>query len=369
MKAIRVLAAVCCASGLAPAQQAVDVVRVTATSAERKIALPGEFAPYQAVDVHAKVTGFVEKVLVDRGSAVKQGELLATLVAPELKAQRLEAEAKVQAAAAQGAEAQAKLLAAQSTWERLRAASRTPGAVAGNELVIAEKAVDAARAQVAAVESLVKAAESSVAALRDMESYLRVTAPFSGIVTERNVHPGALVGPTGQPAPMFRLEQNSRLRLVVAVPEVDVAGIVRGSRVTFTVPAWPEQSFSGVVARVAHSMDSKTRSMAVELDVANPRGVLAPGMYPTVNWPVRRARPVLMVPASAVVTTTERTFVIRVRDGVLEWVDVSKGVRTGDMVEVRGPLAAGDPVVQRASDEMRPGTRIAPRIARAAKTS
>jgi RND family efflux transporter MFP subunit len=168
---------------------------------------------------------------------------------------------------------------------------------------------------------------------------------------------------------MFRLEQNSRLRLVIAVPEVDVSGIARGSHVTFTVPAWPEQSFSGVVARVAHSMDPKTRSMAVELDVANPRGILAPGMYPTVNWPVRRPRPALMVPATAVVTTTERTFVIRVRDGVLEWVNVSKGVRAGDMIEVRGPLAAGEPVVQRASDEMRPGTRVTPRTARLNKTS
>ena len=103
--------------------------------------------------------------------------------------------------------------------------------------------------------------------------------------------------------------------------------------------------------------------------MANPRGALAPGMYPTVSWPVRKSRPVLMVPAAAVVTTTERTFVIRVRDGVLEWVNVSRGVRAGEMVEVRGPVQAGDWVVQRASDEWREGARVKIRQARPEKTS
>ena len=101
--------------------------------------LPGEFVPYQAVDVRAKVAGFVERVEVDRGSLVKEGQLLATLVAPELLAQRKEAEARVQAVRSSRAEAEAKLLSAQSTWERLKAASATPGAIAGNELMVAEK--------------------------------------------------------------------------------------------------------------------------------------------------------------------------------------------------------------------------------------
>ena len=359
----RVVLAALCAALVALAQQPVDVVPVVARTVERKISLPGEFVPYQAVDVHAKVGGFVEKVLVDRGSAVKQGELLATLVAPELAAGRAAAEARVQEAVSVRAEAQAHMVSAQGTWERMKAASATPGAVAGNELLVAEKAVEAARAQVEAAASSIRSAEAAVAALRDMENYLRVTAPFDGVITARNVHPGALVGPQGQPAPMFRLEQLSRLRLVVAVPEVDVSGIARGAQATFTVPAWPEASFHGVVARVARSMDSKTRSMAVELDVANPRGQLAPGMYPTVTWPVKRARPALLVPPASVVTTTERTFVIRVRDGVVEWVNVARGVRIGDLVEVQGPLQAGDRVVARASDELREGTHVAARPA------
>lgn len=360
MRAIKFLAFSYCIVGAALAQQTVNVVKVAAQANNRKVALPGEFVPYQAVDVRAKVAGFVERVEVDRGSVVTEGQLLATLVAPELAAQRKEAEARVQAARSTRAEAEAKLLSAQSTWERLKAASETPGAIAGNELVVAEKAVEAARAQLKAVEASIEAAEASAAAFRDMEAYLRVTAPFSGVITERNVHPGALVGPSAaasQP-PMFRLEQNTRLRLVVAVPEVDVSGIARGSRVSFTVAAWPAETFTGVVARTANSMDPTTRSMAVELDVENSRGRLAPGMYPTVQWPVRKARPALMVPATAVVTTTERTFVIRVRDGAAEWVPVVKGPASGGMVEVQGALRAGDLVVERGSDELREGARL-----------
>jgi RND family efflux transporter MFP subunit len=278
-----------------------------------------------------------------------------------MKAQRAEAEARVQAAEARRAEAEARLATAQSTWERMKAAAATPGAIAGNELIAAEKSVDAARAQVRAVESSVVAARASVRAIEDLQAYLNVTAPFAGIVTERNVHPGALVGPSGDKAegPMFRLEQNSRLRLVVAVPEVDVSGIPGGARATFTVPAYPGQTFNGTVSRLSHSIDPKTRAMAVELDVANPRGQLAPGMYPTVSWPVRRARPSLLVPASSVVTTTERTFLIRVRNGLAEWVTVTKGPAAGpDLVEVTGPLAEGDIIVKRGSDELREGTRV-----------
>lgn len=339
-----------------PAQQAVETVKVVSKNVERKLHLPGEFQPYLRVDLHARVTAFVEKVEVDRGSVVQQGQLLIRLAAPELRAQRAEADAKVAALESQRAEAQAKLLAAQSTYEHLKAASATPGVVAGNELVLAQKAVDAAGAVLQAHERSIEAARAAAEALKELEGYLRITAPFQGIITERYVHPGALVGSAS--TPLLRLEQVSQLRLVVAVPESEVAGIVNGARVPFTVPAWPGQSFSGVVARVAHSLDPKTRSMAVELDVPNAGGQLAPGMYPEVQWPVRRMRPSLVVPPSSMVTTTERSFVIRVRDGRAQYVDVKRGSPAGDLVEVFGPLDPGDTIVRRGSDEIREGTQL-----------
>src|SRR6266700_3865125 len=338
--------------------QGVAVVKVVSRSAERKVQLPGEFIPFQTVTIHAKVTGFIDRVEVDRGSVVKKGQLLATLDAPELRAQRAEAEAKVLNAESQRAEAEAKLAGAQSTDEKLKAASATPGVIAGNELIQAEKIVDAVRAQVRAVDGSIKAAQASVQVVRDMENYLQVTAPFDGVITERMAHPGALVGPGGGTAAMFQLEQTTRLRLVVAVPETDVGGIVSGSRVSFTVPAYPGQTFTGVVSRAAHSVDPKTRAMAVEMDVMNPRGALASGMYPSVMWPVRQSRPSLLLPATSIVTTTEKTFVIRVTNGSAEWVPVRRGPVVGDLVEVYGPLQANDIVLKRASDEVREGAKL-----------
>jgi membrane fusion protein (multidrug efflux system) len=347
--------------------QTVEIVHVISRPVERKVDLPGEFLPYERVAIYAKVPGFVDKVLVDRGSVVKVGQLLATMVAPELTAKIAEAEAKVQAVESQRAEAEARTVATQSTYERMKAASATPGVIAGNELIQFEKQVDVERARVRAAESSITAARAAVKAEEDIKAYLRITAPVDGVITERNVHPGALVGTANSTEPMLQLESENRLRLVVAVPETDVGGIVRGGRVPFTVPAYPGETFTGTISRLAHSVDPKTRSMAVELDVVSKNGHLVPGMYPTVNWPVRRNRPSLLVPPSAVASNSERTFVIRVQNGAAEWVNVRRGAPVGDLIEVYGPLEADDVVVRRGTEEIRPGARLNVRNAPAAK--
>ena len=123
-------------------------------------------------------------------------------------------------------------------------------------------------------------------------------------------------------------------------------------------PPIPHELFGGTIARIAHALDPKTRTMSVELDVLNRDGALAPGMYPSVKWPVRSARAELWVPKTSVVTTTERTFVIRDRNHRAEWVEVKKRATDGDLVEVIGPLAPGDRVVRRATDELRNGAAL-----------
>lgn len=342
------------------AQGPVEVVSVQSKTVEREVRLPGEIFPYLAVPIHAKVTGFVKRINVDRGSLVKEGETLATLEAPEMQAQIVEAESKAQAIQLQRAEAEAKLASVQTTYDSLKAASATPGVVAGNDVIIAEKAVDAARASVRSYEGTLKAAQAAVRSLKDLDQYLTITAPFDGVIIERDVHPGALVGPaSGAGAtPMFRLQQSSRLRLVVAVPEAVVGGIANRAQVPFTVPAFPGETFRGVISRVAHSLDDKTRTMAVELEVTNPGLRLAPGMYPEVRWPVRNPRPALLVPPTTIVTTTEQTFVIRVKDGTVEWVPVTRGPTVGNLVQVYGSLKQGDTIVRRGTDELRVGTRV-----------
>ena len=337
--------------------QAADLAAVISKPVSRNIELPGELLPFLSVSLHAKMPSYVERVTVDRGSIVKQGDLLLDLNAPEITTRIAEAESKAQAAQSDRAEAEAQRAGAQSTYERLKKANETPGAVAGNELIQAEKQVEAAEALVRSREQSVRSAQAAVQAARDLQDYLKITAPFDGVVTERLVHPGALVGP-GSDSPLLIIQQIAHLRLVVAVPEADVGAIMRGASVSFHVPAYPDRPYFGTVARIAHALDPKTRTMSVELDVMNRDGSLAPGMYPSVKWPIRRSRPALYVPKTSVVTTTERTFVIRDQNGKAHWVDVQAGATDGDLVEVQGNLRPGDQVVRRATDELREGAPL-----------
>lgn len=349
----------------APSASTVEAVKVVARKLAISVRLPGELQPYEVVAVYPKVTAFVDSISVDRGSVVKSGQLMARLVAPELAAQRAEAQSKLQSAEAERLEAEAKLASDQGTYERLKTASATPGVVAGNDLEVAQKAVEGDRARVDAAREGAQAAKAALSSITEIEGYLQVRAPFDGVVTERNVHPGALVGPagaSGAQAPVVRVEKTNQLRLVVPVPEKYVAGMVNGAKVDFAVPAFPNQTFTGTVARIAHSVDVKTRTMPVELDVINTGGRLAPGMFPEVLWPVRRSNPTLFVPSSAVARTTEATFVVRILNGSAEWVNVQPGETDGKLVEVFGDLKDGDIVAVRGTDELRAGTHVVAKL-------
>ncbi|MBF6571497.1 MAG: efflux RND transporter periplasmic adaptor subunit [Candidatus Binataceae bacterium] len=314
----------------------VDVVRVVSQKLEATERLPAELAPWEQVAIYPKVQGFVEAIPVDRGSIVRRGQLLVRLSAPELGAQT--------------AQARATLSGDKATYERLRVASRTPGAVSTNELELAQ--------------ALFKADQAKANSLETLASYLVGVAPFDGIITERNVHPGALVGPPSEPlqsaVPMLRIEQVSHLRLIVPVPEADASAVAEGTKVEFQVSAWPGRYFTGTISRVSHWVDAKTRTMAVEADVFQATPVLDPGMFAEVMWPLRGEAPSLFVPASAVVESAEATFVERVRQGKVERVSVRRGSTMSDLVEVFGSLNAGDPVVVRGSEELANGTRVIP---------
>jgi membrane fusion protein (multidrug efflux system) len=348
------------------AAQTVEVVRVVSQQPGMTRTLPGELYPYETVPIYPKVTGFLSWIGVDRGSWVKKDDLIARLEAPELTAQRAEADSRLQSAQSQLAAAEAKLAADQSTYEKLKAAAQTPGVVAGNDLILAQKAAQADQAQVAAQSHNVSAANDALRSIAQLESYLKIFAPFDGVVTERDTHPGALVGPMGSPgaaAPLVRIETLARLRLVVPVPQIYLAGIHEGTQVGFTVPAYPGIIFHAPIARISHAVDIKTRTMPVELEVNNQDRRLEPGSFTQVLWPVQRPYPTLFVPASAVATNLQRTFVIRVRDGKTEWVDVTTGAAHGNLLEVFGNLQAGDEVAVRGTDELQPGTPVAERLA------
>jgi membrane fusion protein (multidrug efflux system) len=348
------------AANAASAQQ-IAAVAVESRKLDTTLTLPAQILPYEAVDVYPKVTGFIDTILVDRGSRVHVGELIIRLSAPELVAQSTQAEASVHSAEAQLAAAQAKLASDHGTYLHLAAAAKTPGVVAGNDLLVAEQTAAADNAQVEAASNNVKGARDSLRSVTQLESYLEIRAPFDGMVTQRNLHPGALVGPTsgqGGAQSIVRIESLSRLRVVVPVPEPYAAGVQEGQQVTFSVPDYPGRSYHAPIARISHDISQNTRTMQVELDLHNADSQITPGSFANVQWPIRRSYPTLFVPSAAVTTDLQRTFVIRVRQGKAEWVDVKTGVTVNGETEIFGDVQPSNIVVANATDSIRSGASV-----------
>ena len=291
----------------ANAPVAVTTVPVVSGKLHTTVSLPAQLVPYESVDIYPKVTGFVQTVTVDRGSRVSRGQVLVRLTAPELNSQRSQAEAAVRVAESQLATAKAKLASDNGTWMHMIAAAKTPGVIAENDVMIAEQTVSADKGLVGAAQQNVSGAHDTLRSVSQTEAYLTITAPFSGIITTRNLHPGALIGPaSGQSGaqPILQMIDDTRLRLVTPVPE-SVAGEVKpDQQVSFSVPAYPAQTFKAPVKRIAHAVDEKTRTMPVELDVVNKDGKLSPGSYTTVQWPVERSYATMFVPPSAVTSVS-----------------------------------------------------------------
>lgn len=343
----------------------IEVVRVIAGQPRFLTPLPGELRPYQDVRIRARVEGFVKHLFVDRGSQVRQGQTLALLSAPNLRAQRLAVAQRLDVAQARWRAAQADWVRDRATLLRLQASARqVPGSIAGNDIQIARQTAAADRAQAEARLAAIHGAAAELKSIQALTAYLRVTAPFSGMIVQRFVSKGSLVGPSAHSSALFRLQQLNPLRLVIPVPEAETAGIHLNRKVSFSVPAYPGKSFSGLIARIPDSLHQSTRVMPVELNVINPQWMLSPGMYAQVNWPVQRPYPTLLVPSSAVVATTQNTFVDLIRNGRIQRISVRRGFTIGNLVEIFGKLQAGVWIARRGRDELLPGARIA--IVRAA---
>lgn len=310
----------------------VETISLKSTYPQGILRLPGELYPYESVDIYAKISGFIENINVDRGSEVKQGDVLLNVIAPEHQKNWEEALAKYEI----------------EKWHyaMLKKAAETPGTIAPLELETSQKALEAAL--------------RNMQSLQEIKDYLIIRAPFSGIITARYLHTGALVGAGGTPSatPIVKLEDMRRLRLVVYVPQAHIESIKEYMAVDFIDSAYPQKTFSAKVSRISHALDPKTRTEAIELDVDNPDLTLSPGRYVDVMWPLSRSNPTFIVPLSAVVTTTDRTFVIRIHEGITEWVDVKRGNQYGHSIEIFGPLKEEDVLVAKATDELRPGTKV-----------
>jgi RND family efflux transporter MFP subunit len=309
------------------------------------VQLPGVMQPFQFVQLFPKISGFIKNVPVDRGSVVRQGQVLVTLEAPEVEQQ-------VAAAKLKYTEASAMYITSKDRYRRLLETSKTPGTISPFDLQAAESKMQGDSATAQGEYASFKAQET-------MRSYLTITAPFDGVITERNVHPGALAGPgTDNSKPMLVLQQLSKLRLVVNVPEQYVVQVKDGDKVHYKINALPGQDFTGTISRSSQSLSNNFRSETIEIDVNNADNAFKPGMYAEVVLPTSGTANAFVVPRSAVVTTTEKKYVIVSDNGVAKWHDISEGNQSNDSTEIFGNLHSGDAVVTNASYQIKDGAQI-----------
>lgn len=309
------------------------------------VKLPGQLKPFEEVNIYAKVNGFVASVNADRGSVVRKGKVLLTLEAPEIESQ-------VQAAMSKYTHARENAVASKDKYKRLSEAAKEAGAVAPLDL-------DNALSKMKADEAVVMSEQSNVEAINNIKSYLTVTAPFNGVIVQRNISAGTLVGPGSKAndLPLLVLQQLQKLRLEVYIPEAYVDKVDLKSAVRFTFNAIPGVENSAMISRSANALSS-LRSEAVEIDITNTNQNLKPGMYAEVKIPLLSSSTSLLVPNHAIVRSTERQYVIVVKEGKALFQDVKIGLTSNDVTEVFADLHSGDEIILHASDEIRPGAVI-----------
>ena len=311
-----------------------------------ELSLPAELSGFRQVDLYAKVASYVKELKVDIGSQVQQGQLLIQLEAPEISSQLAAAQSRLHSM-------EAVYTASNATYNRLLETSKVEGTISKNDLDIAlsRKSSDYAQLQ---------AARASVREIQVNQGYLQIRAPFTGIVTARNVNTGAYVGPAGKGSdlPLLTVQDQKKLRLAVSVPEAYTGYLNNGDEMAFAVRSRPNESFKAKIQRMSGALDLRLRSERVEMDVVNNDGKLLPGMVAEVKVPLNAKDSTFVVPKSAVINGAEGIFVIRVKDNKTQRVAVKKGRETDENTEIFGELAPDDKLVKQASEELRDGTEI-----------
>lgn len=312
------------------------------------LTLPGELIAQQQVDLYAKVSSFVKALKVDIGSEVSKGQLLITLEAPEMNSQLAAARSRLKAQ-------EAIYTASKANYNRLYETSKTPGTISTNDL---DQALARRNADLAQFEAT-KAAYREVSSV---QNYLEIRAPFSGVISARNVNLGAYVGPSGKGSelPIFTLQNQKNLRLAVSIPEVYTGYLKQGDEVTFTVKSLPNETFKAKVKRLSGALDLRLRAERIEIDVPNTNKALLPGMVAEINIPLPANANTFVIAKKALLDTSEGLFVLKVEQNKAVKVEVKKGRETDDKVEVFGDIKEGDKLVAEPNEEMHEGMTIKP---------
>ena len=345
----------------------------------REETLAAEFRPFQEIDVHAKVAGYVKKMYVDVGDRVRQGQTLATLEIPEMadeltrvRATKSRSASEVNRMLEEVTRAEAAYNAAHITFQRLEGVAKSrPTLIAAQEIDDARARdqsgaaqVSAARAALDSAQQQVDVGQADVQKTLTMNAYATITAPFAGIVTHRYADTGAMIpaGTSSNTMPVVKLSQNSTLRLILPVPESLSARVHRGDRVSVQVAALNKQ-FSGRVTRMADSVATNTRTMETEIDVPNPSLELIPGMYAKAVLSLDRRPHVLAIPLAAVAGTETKPSVYLVdASSHLRVQEVTLGMQTADRAQVLSGLEEGAMVVVGSRSGLTAGQAVTPKV-------
>jgi len=371
------------AQSITPADvPAVAVAKVTRGDVSQSLTVAAEFHPFQEIDLHAKVAGYVKSINVDVGDRVQQGQLLAVLEVPELQDDLAENDAAAKRAVEEVKRAQADLERARSMHEISHlAATRLAAVMKAQPRLVAQQDIDDATGRDRAAEAQVSTAEAALAAAREqldvaranqartqaLVAYSRITAPFAGVVTYRYADTGAMIqagtSSQTQTMPVVKLSENSLLRLVIPVPESAVPRVHLGQPVDVRVESL-KRTFPGKVARFADRLDTATRTMRVEVDVPNPGLALVPGMYADATLVLDQANGVLVAPVQAIDRSGDKASVMVVTaDHKVQPRDVVLGLESADRVEITSGLQADDLVVVGNRAQLKAGTVVTTKLA------
>lgn len=362
----------------------VAVTKVTRRPMARHLTISSELVPFQEIDVYAKESGFVSKLYVDYGTHVKKGQLMAVLEIPELQALLQEDQASIKSVADQVTNAENELhrIEAQHNvvhleYQRLNNVAKTkPGLVAQQEVddaqgrdLAAESQVEAAKSRLQSMQSQMAVAQSKLVHDQALYDYSKITAPFTGVVTQRYANFGTLMqGGTNSPQalPLVKLSEEDLFRLVIPVPESYVRYIKIGDPVNVRVPSL-DRVFPGKVTRFSVDVTDATRTMHTEVDVPNPQGILIPGVYAEATLTLDRRGDALVVPLQAVSQEGNKATVLVV-DGsnAIQNRNVSLGIESENDAEVLSGVREGDQVVIGDRSGLRQGEIVQPQITQAA---
>ncbi|QEL19788.1 efflux RND transporter periplasmic adaptor subunit [Limnoglobus roseus] len=324
--------------------------------------LPGTAVPYLETAVYARTSGYLKRWLVDIGDPVKEGQLLAEIDTPEVNAQLLQARAALAESKANLVRSEANENLSRVNLDRAQNLSNT-NAFSKQEFDAADAAYKVAAATTKVTEATIKANEASVKRLEDLQSFQKITAPFTGVVTARNFDAGALVvaDNSANAKELFHLARIDTLRIFADVPQTYASSVTAGMAAPVSRREAPGREFGGQVSRTTHSLDPTTRTLRVQVDVPNADGALLPGMYLQVRFRLKPAAKVLRVPGAAVITRAEGTKVAIVdATNTVRYRTVKTGRDFGTSIEIVQGLAATERLVIRPGDDLPEGMAVEP---------